>query len=200
MFPRRRAWSRKIASGVLDRLARRVGEIGLFCVATPLWCRAGQMNDTSIAQHEAGHTVASYRFGHRPISVNILQTGTRGGQSLAENEWPWGETAYAGHIITVLAGYAAQVAHGEDEGSARTCSADDFARAGVWIGLLREDVETWVERARGFVIDNASAIRALATELIRRRELGREDIARVIEAADAALLQDQAQAQRSRRY
>ncbi len=117
------------------------------------------------AYHEAGHTVAAFRFGHPHGFVSIVPndaTGTAGHSCCEDSDEP------EEMVIKLLAGYAAQVEAGGNEADARAGSWSDFEEAQRW---LSKGTELPIEEARQFVRQNWKAIERFKDELLKHNVL-----------------------------
>lgn len=151
----------------------------------------------SVAMHEAAHAVADFRAGFNLGPATIARDperrtlGTAGGGGPTSYTNAAGEEVYhledwRAHVVSLLAGLAAETADGADTEPAERGAASDSERA-------REAIERWglewtfadARRAAGeFVRREWSAIEAVAAELLEHETLDAEEVELVILAAD----------------
>jgi ATP-dependent Zn protease len=145
------------------------------------------------AFHEAGHAVASVRFGFNPYHVTIVphedSLGFSGNLDGWEDE---GEEEAANYIVLLLAGYVASIrVTPEWESRARLGSASDFGKAEEILEYLGEQVDDaswnrWLARATEWISNskNWRAIEEVATELLEYSTLDYDEVRMIVETAD----------------
>jgi|GEM_PF-1888408 len=156
----------------------------------------------SCAFHEAGHAVADVRLGLTFAGVSIIPNPEKGtlGRSycLYEDQYEFTRSVEGGleHrinsekaekvLISLLAGYCAEVRNGATKREARNGARDDFQKARQ---ILRElgrntDLSPWLTKASEFVSEYWSEIQVIANELIETRELDETEVETILSAAD----------------
>ena len=92
----------------------------------------------AVAIHEAGHAVAHVRLGLDHDGANIIpdEDGQLGGAAGEGQEHVEGERGAKHVVLAFCAGYAALVAAGHAEDTARVGADDDFEQA-------REVIDSW---------------------------------------------------------
>ena len=141
-----------------------------------------------IAIHEAGHAVASKRFGMSIAKTSIVpnhEEGSEGncdGEGFSEDEDSIKET-----VKVHLAGYAALVVAGYSEEESCWGAGDDFGKAIYEIRFISGgDLNYWKRQTVSFMSEpaNARAVMALAEVLIDNLTLDGDEVSIVIDAAD----------------
>ena len=143
------------------------------------------------AYHEAGHAVASIRFGRGFWNVNICKAGgIEGYESLPDHRK---------EIIVYLAGYAAEVKSSPEMETLITAECmknkleGDFPQAHFESQLITNarpeeyDCEHWKSQAREFIEADWKAVEAVAAELLKRRQLTGCEVKQIMNISDSGL-------------
>jgi hypothetical protein len=141
-----------------------------------------------IAYHEAGHAVASVRYGRKFLNVTIRPDAEYKGclKGLEELKDRRKE------VIVRLAGFAADVKwNPKTESVARKgVESDDFPEAKFNLQFIQDlspeesDLEHWILQAGKFVDENWKAIGSVAWELEKRGTLTSQEVESAIEKSD----------------
>jgi hypothetical protein len=124
------------------------------------------------AFHEAGHAVADHLGGFSPYRVTIKHEGDTLGRVHSLDGYLSSPEVTASQIESMLmslyAGYAAEIEVGGDASAARKGACDDFnAAREILEGFVDEQDELkWVQLAQKFVRDNWGAITHVAEYLL----------------------------------
>lgn len=134
------------------------------------------------AYHEAGHAVADHIFEHGLIQVDIEQDGLLVGGVTSESTDYDTEESAGRHVISLLAGYYAELrTKPPDTKLARGLAGGDFRRAEVAIhALAGGDLASWEQRTAKFVELHWTAIEAVARELLVRDKLDGDQVREII--------------------
>ena len=152
------------------------------------------------AYHEAGHAVASKKFGFtcydlsiKPSESSVFPGFTALGRAKPLDGW-WDEPkeVVENYVIHALAGLAAQERFDPScLEEAYQGAQSDFEQADEIIEYLEGDIsdsirELWIDRARAFVSEdeNWRAIRALAEQLLESKTLNDGEIDMIVRYAD----------------
>jgi hypothetical protein len=131
--------------------------------------------------------LADFRFGFQPDRVTIVADGdTLGCSGTAYHPLGQCETAddVERFVISILAGYAADIRFGTDEAAARAGASNDFERAEVYLPDCGQTMETLIAKAHRFVEQNWKAIQAVAAQLMEYRTLDDTELEFIIKWAD----------------
>lgn len=160
--------------------------------------RKKQLNELSCAYHEAGHAVADVRFEFTCDLVSIIpnrEAGTLGRASCLDGNHYDLQLSETGRLeerinnrkarkalVSLLAGYAAEIRYGTKKVIARQGASSDFEKARR---ILRElgkqtDIRHWIKRADEFVHNDWTAIEMIAQELIETHTLDGTEIETII--------------------
>jgi hypothetical protein len=142
------------------------------------------------AYHEAGHAVASVRFGRGFWEVNIFKGGGLEGYERLSN--------HKEEIIVLLTGYAAEVKSSPEMEALITSEClnnelqGDFPNARYEMQCIdgpREeyDLEYWKARARQFIEGDWKAKEAVAVELLQRCRLTSCEVKQIMSFTDSRL-------------
>jgi ATP-dependent Zn protease len=146
-----------------------------------------QPKETNTAYHEAGHAVADVRFELGCEGVTIIprrDAGTLGHASCSDDA---GAAKAEQKVISLLAGYTAQVEHDPAcEAQARLGADGDFEEAR---NTLREHgakrtLQPWLKKAREFVSNNWRAIEMVAHDLLETKKLDGTEVECIVDIAD----------------
>ena len=153
-----------------------------------------QTPDT-IAFHEAGHFIASYRLlpdrlrNWLSIEPNGRYAGESNEEAPSESEEP------EDMILVYYAGYAAEVVYAPkrvDDGRAGAADDDEKANellADIYSGSIeRQRAEQRLRaRAQALVVENWEALRAVANEVLARTKLGAEVAEMIVGFIDGSI-------------
>ncbi|GHA19115.1 hypothetical protein GCM10007989_13240 [Devosia pacifica] len=199
------------AEGIARQHERDMTVLDLVSIFAPEETKDAE-DTLHLALHEAAHAVIAYRLGVGVTSVTIVQLASKAGVTVTESASGNPLREDIENLITIgLAGRAADelLGKGPDAGSAHDLAAATSLLVSAresWglYGKLsvtsqipsanaasRADLHEWVEnqlsrlmqRAREMVTENEMAIRALASELVKRRVLRGAAITETIESA-----------------
>jgi hypothetical protein len=144
------------------------------------------------AYHEAGHAVASIRFGRGFWNVNIRKGGGLEGYEYLPDSRK--------EIIFLLAGYSSEVKSSPKMEALITAECmenefeGDFPNAQFKIQSIGStdieeyNFEHWKSQARKFIEDDWKSIEAVATELLKRRQLTSCEVKQIMSIADSDLI------------
>lgn len=146
------------------------------------------MDQKFIAIHEAGHAVASKRFGGAIVEISIVPNheecseGNCNGEGFSQDE-----DSIKENVKEYLAGYAALIVAGYSEEESCRGAGYDFGKAIDEIRLISGgDLDYWKRQTVSFMSEpaNARAVMALAEVLIDNLTLDGDEVSIVIDAAD----------------
>jgi ATP-dependent Zn protease len=155
----------------------------------------------SCAFHEAGHAVADVHLGLTFAGVSIVPNQARGtlGRSycLHEDQYEYlrSENGLEQRInpvkaekvlISLMAGFCAEIRYGAPKRKARNGARGDFEKARQ---ILREsgrrsDLNPWMTKASEFVSEHWSQIQMIASELIETKELDETEVETILSVAN----------------
>ena len=145
------------------------------------------------AYHEAGHAVAAWKLGYRPIIVSIAAASKSVGEVRHESPFPGNSLEFDGSdlarlrveraIIIRLAGPIAQKRYRPTswrrwQGGADYAVAADLALRVYGSGKIASAFLKWLDlRAQQLIEDHRSAVERLATALMKRGMMNQEEVA-----------------------
>jgi ATP-dependent Zn protease len=149
--------------------------------------------DVATALHESGHAVAHVRLGIIQSSVTIVERGGALGCATAEGvEHVRDAAAAVKQVIAYGSGYAALMAAGHDEESAKEGADRDFAKAeGLIARFLSGDLTEWMARAVAMMREprNVNAVTVVSDWLLREKTLDGDVIDLLVDLADGEISQ-----------
>jgi ATP-dependent Zn protease len=184
----------RVASEAPERITRAPQDPSTFeVIAMHEKILSFDLKHTAI--HEAGHAVAHQRLNILQDKCTIVASDTRAGAVTAEGtEHVWSMEEAHDQVVAYCAGYAALVAAGVDEGTARLGADDDFDQATHLIEFwgLEGDLDTWCRKAKEFMgqPENLAAVQRVADELLRVETLDFDDIAILVDITDGLATED----------
>jgi hypothetical protein len=138
------------------------------------------MKETAI--HESAHAVVAYRFGHYLRNTSIIQEGGRLGMSNAEYPPP-GTPSSLEYIVALYAGYEAQRKYNSNADIAG--SSEDNEKAAYCLRFHPGETETSLrQKARKMVKHDWHIIEAIASLLIKEKELDGDDLGFIVDSID----------------
>jgi len=155
----------------------------------------------SCAFHEAGHAVADVRLGLTFAGVSIVPNQSKGtlGRSycFCDDQYEILRSPSGGLeqcinpekaervVISLLAGFCAEIRYGAPKRKARNGARDDFEKAQQILRELRgnTDLRPWLTKASQFVSECWPLIRVIASELIETKELDETEVETILSAA-----------------
>lgn len=140
-----------------------------------------------VVYHEAAHTVADARLGFTPRKVTVrpnLAAGTAG-SAVAHDGWKSQEEGER-YLITLYAGYAAELHLHVDPELGRAHANDDFYLAIDPLSKLKVEEATFIAKALDFVRQpkNWAAICLVARDLLVRLELHGDEVELLVAISD----------------
>jgi hypothetical protein len=145
------------------------------------------------AYHEAGHAVAAWRLGYRPISASITTPEDSVGEVSHESPFPGDNLEFDASdlarlrveraIIIRLAGPVAQKRYRQTSwrrwhGGADYAVASDLALRVCGSGAIASAFLKWLDlRAERLIEEHWPAVERLATALIKRGRMNQDEIA-----------------------
>jgi hypothetical protein len=134
------------------------------------------------AIHESAHAVVAYRFGHYVGKTSIIPESDRLGVSFAEAPWADG-TKDIEYIVALYAGYEAQRKYNSNADIAG--SSDDNEKAAYCLRFHPGETETSLrQKAREMVKHDWHIIEAIASLLIKEKELDGDDLGFIVDSID----------------
>jgi hypothetical protein len=157
------------------------------------------VDEMACAHHEAGHTVADVQFELGCDIITIIpneQTGALGCASCFGDHYDFVPTdsgqelhvnaATAENVIvSLLAGYAADIRFGTSKILARQGAASDFGKARQTLkeSGKKPDLRPWIKRADELVRNNWAAIQMIAHDLMETKTLDGMEVETIIDIA-----------------
>jgi len=143
-------------------------------------------NKTFTAYHEAGHAVAAYRLGVDGFDISVVVKDDALGHVLCEDfhctVYNAGANEYAHDIIILFAGYAAEKQLCPNATPDGSCSDDEKARH--LLSIVNESEEELRGQAAELIRDNWLSVEAVASTLMRYKQLSWEELETIIDAGD----------------